>query len=170
MVCKYRHVCNKGLHEGENQIVHNKRKNLMNTQIFETGAKTQEVNNLILFADNTEKLAKIRDEIYMQAINPTDNDILKSHLSGFFGNGECPGYAGTISKRVERILSMRFNRLFYEALGAYKREFPNDYYEESKNVPYERRNEKNVLSYAQRIEFCELYAADFENWKKEHGY
>ena len=38
----------------------------MNTQttIFETGATTAAVNELILFTDNTQKLVDIRDNIY----------------------------------------------------------------------------------------------------------
>jgi len=130
---------------------------------FETGATTHEVNDLILFAENTRKLTELRDTIYMQAVKPSDNDILKSHLSGFFGNGECEGYAGTIQDRVKTILHKRFNRLFYETVEAYKKEFPDNHYKTNGDVG------KNVISYPQQEEFCKLYAEDFENWKKEHG-
>jgi len=131
---------------------------------YETGATSHIVNDLILFADNTRKLAELRDSIYMQGIEPAENDIIKSHLSGFFGNGECSGYAGTIEERVINILQKRFSRLFYETLEAYKKEFPNNYYLPTGEVG------DNVVTYEEREEFCTLYAQDFKNWKKEHGY
>lgn len=131
---------------------------------FETGASTHAINDLILFAENTKKLAVLRDEIYMQGVKPSDNDIIKCHLSGFFGNGECPGYPGPIRDRVKGILQKRFNRLFCETLEAYKKEFPDNHYQSRGNIG------DNVITYDEQEEFCQLYANDFENWKKEHGY
>lgn len=131
---------------------------------YETGATSHAVNDLILFADSTRELTAIRDEIYMQAVKPADNDILKSHLSGFFGNGECEGYRTPIIERVKEILKARFNWLFYETIDAYKKEFPDNYYQTRGNIG------DNVITYDQQEEFCQLYANDFETWKKEHGY
>lgn len=130
---------------------------------YETGATTHAINDLILFADNTPKLAKIRDEIYMQGVKPSDNDIIKSHLSGFFGNGECLGYAGSINDRVKNILNKRFNRLFYETIEAYKMEFPNSHYQTRGNIG------ENVISFDEQEEFCWLYSNDFENWKSANN-
>lgn len=132
--------------------------------IYETGATTHAVNDLILFADNTRELAKVRDEIYLQAVKPNRNDILYSHLSGFFGNGECEGYRQPIDVRVKNILSKRFNRLFYDTLEAYAKEFPTCHYQSRGNIG------DNVITYDQQEEFCKLYAEDFDNWKQEHGY
>lgn len=110
------------------------------TTTYETGATSPAVNDLILFADNTRELAKLRDEIYMQDVKPSDNDII-----------------------VKGILQVRFNRLFYETIMAYKKEFPNDYYLTRGEIG------DNVITYAEQEEFCKLYADDFDNWKREHG-
>lgn len=131
---------------------------------FETGATTHAVNDLILFADNTRELAELRDEIYMQGVNPSDNDIIKGHLSGWFGNGEVKGYSGSINDRVKGILQQRFNMLFYETVEAYKKEFPDNHYQTRGNIG------DNVITYDEQQEFCQLYADDFDNWKQEHGY
>lgn len=131
---------------------------------YETGATSHAINDLILFADNTRELAQLRDSIYMQGVQPGDGDIIKSHLTGFFGNGEITGYAGTIQERVKGILKKRFNKLFYEAVERYKKEFPDDHYQTRGNIG------DNVISYDQQEEFCQLYADDFDNWKREHGY
>ncbi len=40
-----------------------------NKVIFETGATTHAVNDLILFADNTRELAEIRDNIYTEIVS-----------------------------------------------------------------------------------------------------
>jgi hypothetical protein len=130
---------------------------------YETGATSHAINDLILFADNTRELVKIRDEIYMQGVKPVDNDIIKSHLSGYFGNGEVSGYSGSIQQRVKGILKMRFNRLFYEAIDMYKKEFPDNHYQTRGNVG------DNVISYDEQEEFCQLYADDFDNWKLENS-
>lgn len=128
------------------------------TIIFETGAKSHEINDLILFADNTRRLADLRNEIYMQAVEPKDNDIMKLHISGFFGTGECEGYRAPIKHRVIDILRKRFNRLLYDTIDAYAREFPDDHYK------------AEDLTYDQKEEFCALYANDFDNWCIEHGH
>lgn len=133
------------------------------TQTYETGATSHAVNDLILFTDNTRELAELRDKIYMQGVKPDENDIIKSHLTGFFGNGECSGYAGTIQERVKAILQKRFARLFYEALEFYKKEFPENYYQSRGNTG------SNIISYDEQEEFCQLYANDFENWKRENA-
>lgn len=66
--------------------------------IFETGATSHAINDLVLFTDNTKELADIRDEIYLDIIN-----------AGWFGTG----------KKFER-----FNPLLISAIRRYIAEFP----------------------------------------------
>jgi hypothetical protein len=49
--------------------------------IFETGATSHAVNDLILFADNTRELVEIRDEIYKDIINNNRPLMWKSFLN-----------------------------------------------------------------------------------------
>lgn len=54
----------------------------------------------------------------------------------------------------------RFLKLLNAAKAAYIKEFPNT--EDHAHI--------YGLSQIQIIEYCGLYAANFENWKKENGY
>jgi len=98
---------------------------------FETGATTHAVNDLILFTDNTKKLADLRDCIY------------KKHIH-------------SQSKDVKRQIKSKMVNLFAEARNAYYIEFKNYNNNHIKEITHDEMNE-----------FCELYANDFENWKKE---
>lgn len=89
------------------------------TPLYETGATNHAVNDLILFTDNTRKLAKFRDNIY------------KSWLT--FGNfGTSPNYE-------------RFVPLFNEAKERYIREFPN--FEDHKHISL--MNGEQIREYCQ---------------------
>lgn len=100
--------------------------------IFETGASSHAVNDLILFTDNTRELAEMRDEIYSRYMNSGNNIPI-------------------------RIL---FNNLLEKSKIRYYSEF--------------KRSDGCIhivrMNSAENAEYCNLYVADFKNWKKEHGY
>lgn len=75
----------------------------MNTDkvIFETGATSHAVNDLILFTDNTKELAELRDSIYKEWANNTK----------------------FIPSATDKTKS-RFDSLFFAAAEAYRKEFP----------------------------------------------
>lgn len=102
----------------------------MNTKtVYETGATSHAVNDLILFTDNTRELAELRDKCYLQRIK----------LKG-------------------RISVWDFNNLIIEAQKRYVSLFPTSSSHISK------------MSQPQMVEYAQLYANDFQNWKKENGY
>lgn len=102
--------------------------------IYETGATSHAVNDLILFADNTRELAELRDKIYETFHKPSN--VLDS---------------------ID--LKSRFQALYIKAVFLYKKEFPDT----------DKRYFLPIGS-DMSIEFCTLYANDFNNWKSEHGY
>lgn len=103
----------------------------MNTNkiIYETGATSHAVNDLILFTDNTRGLAELRDKIYKEWADK------KSHP-----------------------IQQNFGILYNTAAGKYLEEIK----EENEHIKHMHKSE--VLEYRQ------IYAARFENWKSEHGY
>jgi hypothetical protein len=101
-----------------------------NTIIYETGATSHAVNDLILFTDNTKELAELRDEIYILWIEKN------YHMSQY-----------------------AFNELLSQAIKSYLKVFGAN---NSVHIQYMGKKE--------REEYCQLYADDFENWKREHGY
>lgn len=113
----------------------------MNTPkvIYETGATSHAVNDLILFTDNTRELAELRDYIYKEFVNDK-RPFIKDE----------PLYLEIAHKVLLELLP--------EAIKAYKRESP--------------KSHKHItnMDTAEHIEYCDLYAMDFENWKLEHGY
>ena len=75
-----------------------------NATIFETGATSHAVNDLILFTDNTRELAELRDSIYKEwadgaPFTPSQKDKSKS----------------------------RFDRLFYASAERYRKQFPTSH-------------------------------------------
>lgn len=114
-------------------------------QSYETGATSHAVNDLILFSDNTRELAELRDNIYKRAITPGDIVYAKYKTLG-----KNYGFAS---------LCAAFSQLLRETKKAYIKQFP----ETSDHVAgIEQWDEMG-------IEFCELYANDFENWKGEQA-
>lgn len=95
--------------------------------IYETGATSHAVNDLILFTDNTAKLAQQRDIIYLSIV-------------------ECGKEAEGWTPRV-------FTPLLNWSIRQYELEI----------------GEAMDLTDVEKIEFCTLYANDFENWKKENN-
>jgi hypothetical protein len=72
--------------------------------LYETGATSHAVNDLILFTDNTRELAELRDNIYKEWADgvpfiPSITDKTKS----------------------------RFDKLFYAAADRYRKEFPTSH-------------------------------------------
>lgn len=113
----------------------------MSKVIFETGATSHAVNELILYTDQTKELADRRDNIY------------KAYL---------PGVERT-KKLINPTKSMKYefiNILLYRAMNKYLDEFPN----------HEDHQHIEKMTVEQQDEFAQLYAEDFENWKFEHGY
>lgn len=112
----------------------------MNTkkEIYETGATSHAVNDLILFTDNTRELAELRDSIYHSFVNDPRPFIKDESL-----------YLEIAYKILLHLLP--------EAKKAYKKEFAFFGHIADTDM-------------AQNIEYSDLYALDFENWKSEHGY
>jgi hypothetical protein len=103
--------------------------------LFETGATSHAVNDLVLFVDNTRELALVRDWVYREAI-------------------KYPHTAGeTLSKGFE------FN-LLPKAIEQYMNEFAHD-----------KSSYQHIVNMteSEKKEFCQLFAIEFKNWKKEHG-
>ena len=96
---------------------------------FETGANSNEINDLILFSDNTERLATLRDNIYKKG---AQNNNLK------FSD---------------------FTPLLKLAIIMYRNEFIKDLesYKAIENLNKEKR-----------LDFCNLYLLEFNNWKKDN--
>jgi hypothetical protein len=112
---------------------------------FETGATSHAVNDLILFTDNTRELVEKRDSIYKLAIEP---GIYMAELKV---NGKTKAFY---------TLAKMFTSLLREAVAAYKKEFPTSHSHIAHMYHWSKDGE----------EYCRLYAADFENWKSEHGH
>lgn len=98
------------------------------TIIYETGATSHAVNDLILFTDNTKELDELRDKIYTMYAYVNDKPYPEE-----------------------------MNRLYYAAKTAYYNEFG---IQNSNHI-------KNMLG-NEMLEYCTLYANDFQNWKQEH--
>jgi len=110
----------------------------MNTDkvIYETGATSHAVNDLILFTDNTSELAELRDFIYKEFVNDKRQFIKDESL-------------------YLEIAHAVLLQLLPEAKKSYNKTF---------------RTSLIHLETREAIEYCDLYASDFENWKSEHGY
>lgn len=121
----------------------------MNTkkEIYETGATSHAVNNLILFTDTTPELTELRDKIYSRALTPGDIVYAKFNVLG--------ALAGNAS------LKNAFSRLLRAAIEKYKLEFKQDADQEITSI--RRYDDKGN-------EFAKIYVAGFHNWKSEHGY
>ena len=109
---------------------------------FETGATTHAVNDLVLFTDNTRKLAELRDNIYKR-----------------WATNTVPKYAHEFTMEDD------FTSLLIASIAQYQKEFGH---EQSRHISFFQNMDKNMR--AQGWEFCKLYANDFENWKQENGY
>lgn len=112
---------------------------------YETGAINHAVNDLILFTDNTRHLAKLRDSIYNQSLNINNTD------------------------RRQWLVS-KFNGLYIEARETYKKEFPR--FLDHQHIVAEVETwgvHKGKFTHEQFMEYCMLYADNFEHWKTEHG-
>ena len=96
------------------------------TGIYETGAKTSLINNLILLADNTQEIAKLRDTIYMQCV------------------------------KDKRSVSDEFIKLYTRTVQLF---IANDL--DSESIMKDETPDT-------KIEFCKLYADEFENWCQEN--
>jgi len=100
-----------------------------NKTLFETGATSHAVNDLILFTDNTRELAELRNNIYKEWADKNSHPIQQN-----------------------------FNTLYNIAAGKYLEEIKTD----NEHIMYMHKDEAK--------EYRQIYAARFENWKKEHGY
>lgn len=117
-----------------------------NTVIYETGATTHAVNDLILFTDNTRELAEMRDYIYSKTIaDNKQNESITSHLSEDYK-----------AKANKEYLQYKFKDFLHNVTRAYNKEL---------GVTYSYYG----LTTKQRNEFARIYANDFENWKQEHN-
>lgn len=94
--------------------------------VFETGATSAAVNELILYTDNTRELAEKRDKYFYRA-------------------------------EIGRSLEMCIIDLYWDAINAYKKEFP--YGAEYSPV--------KDMTQIERHEYCQIYANRFAEWKKE---
>jgi hypothetical protein len=106
-----------------------------NIVTYETGATSHAVNDLILFTDNTRKLAELRDSIYKEW-------------------ADCIPYTPSVIDKTQS----RFDKLFFAAADAYRKEFPTSH------------DHIITMTINEMEEFATLYAIDFTNWKSEHGY
>lgn len=119
--------------------------------IYETGATSHAVNDLILFTDNTRELAELRDEIYRRTITP----ISQYDQIYLAATGKADSYAASLTESFV----MAFYNLLKKAVAAYKHEFRHD----PESYAHITR-----LTGEQQYEYCRLYAEDFDNWRREH--
>jgi len=108
--------------------------------IYETGATSHAINDLILWAENTKELTMIRDSIYSRALSKGDIINLKHKDKGFSNDN------------FYEALSRAFHKLLIVAKLSYIEKFPND----SHHI--------TDINYSQKQEFCNLYAEGFKNW------
>jgi hypothetical protein len=114
--------------------------------IYETGATSHAVNDLILFTDNTRALVEQRDNIYKKMIRYTaDIDLETKWFSDW-------------------------NKLLLCAAREYRKIFPN--YKDHKHINHIKSLSFDCGTWTdeQTREYIMIYINDFENWKKEHGY
>lgn len=110
------------------------------SQLYETGATSHAVNDLILFTDNTRELAELRDKIYSDYKEGTTIPLWQFR-----------------------------NKLFPLSVALYKKEFPNFYDHQHIVSEAETHGiHKGTFTVEQMEEFCRLYVNDFENWKREN--
>lgn len=133
-------------------------------EVYETGATSHAVNDLILFTDNTRGLIEYRDKVYSKWIDKKVTKCVrivnwKVTPQTTFDNGYSYGWHMPINTIKERLM-YDFIILLDATIKTYKQEFPDN--EDHSHVDW-----KN-LSANQRNEFLTLYANDFENWKNEH--
>jgi hypothetical protein len=106
--------------------------------VYETGATSHAVNDLILFTDNTRELVEFRDSCYKLLLDR-------------------PSRAAKINEPYSA--KEIFMQLFDRARKVYYKELPG-----YNNLHIRMIDDNGSL------EYCLLYAADWDNWKKEHGY
>lgn len=121
-----------------------------NKPVFETGATSHAVNDLILFTDNTRKLAGLRDKVYKRYIQFQADLIEYNNLDNKV-KAKIP---------IKYTLLSGFNVLYNEAAIMYMAEFKD---------PESHEHIKH-MSKEEAAEYKELYVSDFENWKKENGF
>lgn len=115
--------------------------------IYETGATSHAVNDLILFTDNTRELAELRDKIYTRVIET-------AHL-----------FPGSTHPDMCKVKKVNINQSFLKVLlpksiKLYIQQFPHK----------ENHIHISEMSEPQKTEYVNLYVKDFDNWKLEHGY
>ena len=121
--------------------------------IFESGATSHAVNDLILFTDHTRELAEMRDGFYKKII---------AQNKAFSRSESFP--------ELEIHYFHLFSRLSLYAIKRYKQEFPN--YEDHKHLSHVKliSDKPGTWTDEQLGEYVTLYLKDFNNWKKENGY
>lgn len=119
--------------------------------IYETGATSHAVNDLILFTDNTRGLAELRDKYYN-----------KMHLMNERFNRDTDFNS----------LEIHYRHLFYilmlTAMRDYKKLFPNK--EDHKHIWQSKVDKYGEWTDKEDNEYCRLYLIEFDTWKSEHGY
>jgi len=108
---------------------------------YETGASSHSVNDLILFADNSEGLAHIRDLCYKEMLVAPEkaNDLFKAF-----------------------VIVVR---------DSYIKTFPNfDDHQHVAPATVKSGTRKGQFTDEQQSDFINLYIAGFSDWKADHGY
>ena len=98
----------------------------MNSQtktIYETGATSHAVNDLILFTDNTRELAEYRDYLYQQAIN---NDAPDNSIWTYFG-GLCVDAKKIYKKEFGNRNSLHIIQMTAAEVEEYCKLYANDF-------------------------------------------
>lgn len=112
----------------------------INKLIYETGATSHAVNDLILFTDNTRELAEKRDSIY-EAMYQMDLVGQSTNMPTNWDNTQ-------------------FIKLLRDAKSSYYKSFPTA----------EDHGHIYSMTDVQNKEFCSLYLNDYNSWKSEHAY
>lgn len=110
----------------------------MNNSIFETGATTHALNDLILFTENTRELAEMRDKIFEKEY--TDS---------------LPSFNPMKNKRLPLVMGLRL--LFKKSKEQYLKELN----------AYENKHIRNLTT-EEETEFIALYTGDYKTWLQEN--
>jgi len=98
---------------------------------FETGATTHAVNDLILFTDNTKKLAELRDDIYKKHMRSQSKDVkrqIKSKMVNLFAEDrsayylEFKNYNNSHIKEMTQAEMIEFCELYANYFESWKKE------------------------------------------------
>jgi len=121
--------------------------------IYESGATSHAVNDLILFTDNTRELAELRDKFYKKML---DQNRIWNRPDKY--------------EHLEVHYYHLFSRLSLYAIREYKRTFPN--YEDHKHLSHVKLISDTPETWTddQLNEYVSIYLKGFPDWKKENGH